>query len=212
MRLIVIGCEHTGKTTLVNSLMDWGHQHGLHHHLDDHFTIPDCQTSKDIVDREAMMALPPSLKERFQRFQNAYHVKLTHRYEHILLTGFFVEEVIYGPRYYYPGLRLIENPRRAEKELPEDCILVHLKADPDVITARMKSDPHEYPVVPASDVPEVLDAFAAEYRASWFHEKMEIDTSNLSNAQLLDTFLKASIPHLTEKDLAFRLALDKGLC
>lgn len=212
MRLIVVGCEYTGKTTLVNGLMDWGHKHGLHHHMDDHFTIPDCQTLTETSDREAMIALPNAIKERFQRFQVAYHVKLTHRYEHILLTGFYIEEVVYGGRYYYPGSRVIENPRRAETELPSDCILVHLTATPGAIVSRMEQNPHPYPVVPKEDVPEILDAFATEYRASWFRNKFEIDTSELSDTELVDTFLRLSVPHLTEKDLAFRVAVDNGIC
>ena len=212
MRLIVIGCEYTGKTTLVNQLMDWGHAHGIHHHLDDHFTIPDCQTLKEKSDREAQIALPEAIKERFQRFQVAYHVKLVHRYCNILLAGFYLEEAVYGPRYYYPGVRAIENPRRTETELPGDCILVHLTASPDVICKRMESARHEYPVVPKADVPEILDAFSAEYRASWIRNKFEIVTSDLTDEQMLDAFLKASIPHLTERDLSVRIAMDREMC
>ena len=40
MRLIAIGCEYTGKTTLFEGLMKWGQDRGIHHHLDDHFSIP----------------------------------------------------------------------------------------------------------------------------------------------------------------------------
>ena len=58
--------------------------------------------------------------------------------------------------YYYAELGSADDPnthwnrstRKYEKEIPEDCILVHLKASPEVIRARMESDPHEFQVVP----------------------------------------------------------------
>ena len=43
MRIIAIGCEYSGVTTLLEGLMEWGHGRGIHHHLDDHFAIPDRQ-------------------------------------------------------------------------------------------------------------------------------------------------------------------------
>ena len=87
MRLILIGTEYTGKSTLCQGLMDWGHANGIHHHLDDHFSIPDCQMLKSEEDQKIMTGLPDILKERFQRFQIAYHVRLINKYEHILLGG-----------------------------------------------------------------------------------------------------------------------------
>ena len=43
MRLIVVGCENVGKTTLANNIHSWGQENGFPFHLDDHFTIPDTQ-------------------------------------------------------------------------------------------------------------------------------------------------------------------------
>ena len=40
MRLVAIGCEYAGKTTLIDALMAWGDKVGVHFHLDDHFSIP----------------------------------------------------------------------------------------------------------------------------------------------------------------------------
>ena len=36
--------------------------------------------------------------------QVVYHIRLLHQFEHILLCGFHIEEMIYGPKYYYPEL------------------------------------------------------------------------------------------------------------
>jgi broad-specificity NMP kinase len=208
MRLILIGTEYTGKTTLCQGLMDWGHENGIHHHLDDHFSIPDCQMLKSEEDQKIMTGLPDVLKERFQRFQIAYHVRLINKYEHILLGGFHIEEAVYGPKYYYPSIgRLVETPRAWEAGMPDDTVLVYLRAKKEVIADRMKQNPHAYQVVPESDIEEMQEAFNQEYRKSWIMRKLTIDTSELSADGLLEAFLKASIPHLDTRDLLIRAAI-----
>ena len=205
MRLIAIGCEYAGKTTLFEGLMKWGRGRGIHHHLDDHFSIPDCQMLKEKADQEVMLGLPQALKERYQRFQVAYHVDLINKYEHILLAGFHIEEDVYGHRYYYPEVNLgVDSARRDETKMPEDTILVHMKASPAAIRKRMSDAPHAYPVVPEGDVDEILAEFQSEYRQTWIKRKFEIDTSELSAGDLLETFLAASTPHLSERDLLIR--------
>ena len=206
MRLIAVGCEYAGKSTLLQGLQKWGIERGIRHHLDDHFTIPDCQMLKTKEDREAMLGVPQTLKERFQRFQIAYHVRLINKYEHIMLGGFHIEEMVYGPRYYYPDLgRIIESPRREETLMPDDTILVHLTASPEAIAKRMDADPHEYPVVPKDDIDAVLDGFQKEFTASWIMRKFQIDTTDLTPDTLLDAFFEASTPHLSSRDLLIRM-------
>ena len=208
MRLILIGTEYTGKSTLCQGLMDWGHDNGIHHHLDDHFSIPDCQMLRSKDDQKIMTGLPDVLKERFQRFQIAYHVRLINKYEHILLGGFHIEEAVYGPKYYYPTIgRLAETPRAWEEGMPSDTILVYLKASRDVIAKRMKKDPHTYEVVPEADIDEMQAAFDLEYRQTWIRRKLTIDTSDMTPEGLLETFLKESIPHLDTRDLLIRQSL-----
>lgn len=202
MRIIAIGCEYSGVSTLIEGLDTWGRERGIHHHLDDHFTIPDAY-HLDQTEQQAMLAMLPAIKERFQRFQIVYHVRLLHRYQHILLGGFHLEEAVYGPRYYYPAINI--EVREYEPDLPADTMLVHLKARPEVIRARMASHPHPHQLVPPTEVEEILARFAEEYRHSWIRSKFEIDTSELSPSQLLETFLRLSIPHLNPGDAATRL-------
>ena len=127
MRVIVVGCEYSGVTTLIEGIMDWGHERDINHHLDDHFTIPDRQHLAP-EDRETMVHLSPALKERFQRMQLVYHIRLLHRLDHILLGGFHIEEAIYGPLYYYPGgvASEIRNLGAFDSQSPSDS-----KADGD---------------------------------------------------------------------------------
>jgi len=204
MRIIAIGCEYTGATTLLDNLMAWGHERGIHHHLDDHFTIPDSRNLSP-EDQMVMINLSPILKERFQRMQIGYHLRLMHRYDHILLGGFHIEEVIYGPLYYYPGI-VVNETRKYEAEMPEDTILVHLTARPDVIQTRMETNPHRYTVIKKEDIPMLLDRFRREFRVSWIKHKIEIDTSDLTPNQLLQTFLDQSLLHVNTRDMLMRLA------
>ena len=201
MRVIAVGCEYTGVSTLIKGLDDWGKQRGFQHHLDDHFTIPDAFHLSD-EEPQAMLDMLPAIKERFQRFQLVYHVRLLHRYRHILLGGFHIEETIYGPRYYYPGKA--QQVREYEPEMPDDTILVHLLARPDVILRRMDTTPHPHQLVPTAEVTEILEAYAAEVGKSWIRRKIVIDTSELTSEGLVEAFLQKSIPHLDAEDAGIR--------
>ena len=202
MRVVVVGCEYTGVSTLISQLDSWGKARGIQHHLDDHFTIPDAFHLSD-AEQEAMLTMLPAIKERFQRFQLVYHVRLLHRYQHILMGGFHIEEAIYGPRYYYPDKP--QHVREYEPDMPDDVLLVHLSATPSCIRQRMQDAPHPHTLVATEDVEEVLDAFALEVRQSWMRRKIVIDTSETSPEQLLETFLERSIPRLTAADAATRM-------
>ncbi|MGB5047427.1 MAG: hypothetical protein WBO46_00720, partial [Caldilineaceae bacterium] len=166
--------------------------------------IPDSQ-HLDPVDGAMMLHLTPLLKERFQRFQLVYHLRLLHHFEHILLGGFHIEEEIYGPHYYYPGVPTI-GVREYEAEMPSDTILVHLTARPEVIQARMQNTPHGHTLIQEADIPMLLEQFHQKYRESWIKKKLMIDTSDLTPGDLLQTFLEKSLPHLNTRDMLTRIA------
>ena len=198
MRVIITGCEYTGKTTLIEELHQWSGEMGIRFHLDDHFTIPETQHLNE-ADQEAMLALSPVLKERFQRFQAQYHVHVMHRNEHILLAGYDIEEAVYGPLYYYG-----QSPyyiRQLETEMPSDTILVLLTARPEVIRKWMTEAPHPHTIIKEQDIPMLLDRFQGEFSQSLLRKKIRIDTSDLTPKALLQEFLTAAEPHLNEKDL-----------
>lgn len=202
MRIVAVGCEYSGVSTLIDQIDRWGKSRGISHHLDDHFTIPDA-FHLSAEEQQAMLEMLPTIKERFQRFQIVYHIRVLQRHRHCLLGGFHIEEAIYGPRYYYPGLG--QEVRQYEPELPDDVILVHLHARPEVIRQRMKNAPHPQPLVPSSDVEEILECFQEEVRKSWIRRRFDIDTSDLSPEQLLTTFHERAIPCLDPKDSLIRL-------
>lgn len=201
MRLILTGTEYTGKSTLASALHQWGLTHGHHFHMDDHFTVPDASL-RTAEEKRAALSAPPAMKERFQRFQIYYHVRLLHQYEDIILVGFHSEEAVYGPRYYYPGGRLPQDyHRQIEKECPRDTILASLWARPEVLRARMKAAPHPYQTVADGEVEAVQTAFEQEFVASWFKHKFRLDSSDLAPDQILGAFLSAVKSRLGERDL-----------
>ena len=202
MRLIVVGCEYSGVTTLIDGLCAWGNDRKIHHHLDDHFTIPDAY-HLDAEEQKGMLGMLPAIKERFQRFQLVYHIRLLHKFDHILMGGFHIEEMVYGPRYYYPGINI--HIREYEPDMPENVILTHLYARPEVIRSRMKTHPHPFPLVPSEEVSEILQRFEEEVAQSSIHRKFAIDTSDLTPSQLLDTFLEQSVPYLNTRDMLTRM-------
>jgi len=127
MRLVVIGCEYAGKSTFLQKVLEWGRAHHIHFHVDDHFTVPDASLTDE--DRDIYVTLPPMIKERYQRFQIWYHVRLLNTFDDMVAVGFHIEEVIYDPIYFHFTPHI--NPREVEASLPSDTILLLLRASPD---------------------------------------------------------------------------------
>jgi len=201
VRVIVIGCEYVGKSTFTRKLLEWGARHDMRFHADDHLTIPDESLSK--ADRDMMLTLSPAFKERFQRFQMVYHVRILRVFRDAIEVGFYSEDAIYGPLYYgyRPDWLAVRHGRELEKELPPDTILVLLTASPEAIAKRMNKAPHEYNVIRKEDIATLLARFEEEFRASTIHAKIRIETTNLSPDQVLEEFLRQARGYLAAEDL-----------
>ena len=200
MRVILVGCEYSGKTTLGNAIKDWGVKRHRDFHMDDHFSIPD-EFHISEEEQKAMVELLPGIKERFQRFQGYYHIAVMEHQEDIILVGFHIEEAIYGPRYYYPGRKEPDYIVRLELKMPADTILVLLTASPEVIRARMKSAPHTYQIVKSSEVEEVQALFENNFKHSRIKRRAQLDTSDLEPDQVLDRFFEVVRPKMSSRDL-----------
>ena len=97
MRVIAAGCEYSGVSTLLNGLHKRGRDRGFNFHVDDHFAIPD-QGHLGPADQRALVEMSPELKERYQRLQLGYHLRVLQLYEDCLFSGFHIEEIVYGER------------------------------------------------------------------------------------------------------------------
>ena len=222
MRLILIGCEYAGTTTLANAIDEWaktamGKGFRLIH---DHFKLPDTVPhGPELTDEEMeqFQALSPRLKEVVQRHSIYYHTPFeSSSREGFLGIGLHIDESVYGPLYYgygEPGTigdrgvisRHIEH--RIMKYAPE-TVLVLVKASPDVIARRMKEDPHRHPLVREEDIEHVLQRFEEEYRGSLLERKLTLDTSTATVEETVAEFAAQVLPHLTEADL-MRLVLHR---
>lgn len=208
MRLILIGTEYVGKTTLANALQEWGLKVGKRFHMDDgDFTIPDYHHLNE-EDQQTMWNMSPVLKERFQRMVIYYHLEILERYNDCIFGGFHIEEKIFGPRYYHPGSE-VSYHRWLEHKMPDNCILVHMTCDPDVIRQRMAYDPHPYELVKSHEIEEIMEEFLYEYNNSYFRQKLEFDTTRLTPEGILEPFLEAVRPQVDARDLIFLDSLRK---
>ena len=213
MRLILIGCEYAGTTTLTDNIGAWveramGGRMGKH----DHWKIPEVSHSPHTKEEnKAFLALSPRLQESFQRYHMEYHLSKTfYKGAHHVLVGFHIDEAVYAPYYYgyggdaqYSGgawmARLIEGHIL---ELAHDTVLVHVKASPEAIRERMKREPREFGVVKEKDVEYILQRFEEEHERSFLRQKIEIDNTDLTPEQTLARFVEEVQPHLTEADRA----------
>ena len=229
MRLILVGCEYAGKTTLANEIVGWiGRTMGSSRGFHDHFTFPSSELS--VEDQEYLMGASPRLKEQYQRYIMDYH---THPSFYAdpdhNLVGYHIEEAVYAPLYYGYGKKGEYGERTAfarhlESEIMKrapDTVLVLLRASRDVIAHRMAEQPQpgvvrvEYQaqgdlskgtqkstrgVVREDDIEHVLERFEEEYQDSLLRRKMALDTSNITVEETLGLFVSNIRPLITQSD------------
>ena len=145
MRLIIVGCEYVGKTTLANHIIEWTRRTmGGGRTFHDHFTIPNPEMEPEV--QEEFLTVSPQIKEMYQRFMMAHHLSPEfYRAPDHNMTGFHIEEAVYAPLYYGYGGResgaegrspegqRTQWARRIDKEILDmasDTVLIHMKAEP----------------------------------------------------------------------------------
>jgi hypothetical protein len=228
MKLLLIGCEYAGTTTLAKGILRWGesemgayfgliHDHWKVPHVTGHWPIdtdafPTAEERRDLVD------LSPKFKEQMQRHSLYYHIQpgafdkgkeeQQGFYPDYLAIGMHIEDAVYGPLYFGYGGEGQPAPRDMVKQTVErallkfapEFVLVHVKAYPTVIRQRMADAPHDNPVVQDEDVELVLRQFEEAYQSSAIQHKLEIDTSNATVEDTVAEFITKFEPYLTDDD------------
>ena len=132
MRLVIIGSEYSGTTTLSYAINQWtdkimGEKVGFHDHWKfPHVNHPDFKTpeaaEKGLADWAAgkaedptrlgfsdeeqrlLLALTPNQKEMFNRYHMEYHLSPSfYSYDHHSVVGMHIDEAVYAKMYYGYG-------------------------------------------------------------------------------------------------------------
>ena len=224
MRLILVGCEYSGTTTLAVGAHAWardqvGVELGAIH---DHWKIPYTVTHypATITEEEAdqYAALSTRHKEALQRHNLYYHLVTegtppsARRRVGVdgdqILVGYHIEDTIYADLYYgyagpgQAGYRVSHSQKIEDRimRLAPETVLVHVFARPEVIRQRMDESPHLRPVVPSKDVELVSGRFREAVAASALQNRIEIDTSDAPVADSFAALTAAMEPFLTDDD------------
>ncbi len=214
MRLIIIGCEYAGKTTLAAGIRGWMERTlgscttSFHDHFLPWDPADEGPKGERVEDDLKLLTLDdPAIIEKYNRYVIHYH---THPSFYDLpdhcVVGWYYADAVYGPLYYGFG----GPSQRADRQvmarsydsmvsqIAPDTVLVYLTAAAEVIRQRQAAQPRPYPR--PEDVEMVLTRFEEEYGQSLLHHRMRLDTSQSTPEQTLDTFVKQIEPYLTSED------------
>ena len=231
MRLILIGCEYTGKSTLAANISRWmiekmgvslvrWHDHFVVPRLDRHTIITadgsDAVIGKDEhdlntdEDEEQIMSLRPNVLEQLQRHNiwRHMHPGLLGA-DDVLFINFYYAEAVYAPLYYGYGAAgtFADRTARAREWDAEllpyapDMVLVLLTADPATVSRRLSERPRLRGILKEQDIPFVLDRFREEYEASLIERKFALDTTDAGPQATMENLVDGIRPHLSETDL-----------
>ena len=216
MRLIIIGCEYTGKTTLTVGIRDWMLESmgscGTSFH--DHF-LPwrpgdtGAKASKVESELKLLTLDDPSLLEQFCRYILHYHTHPSFYSgpDHCVVNWYY-GDAVYAPLYYGFGGPDAETDREvmarhydaSVMEAAPDTVLVQLKATPQIIRHRREQDPSPHPYPEDEHLDLVLRRFDEEFHRSLIRNRITLDTSDATQAETLNQFLQEIEPLLTSDD------------
>jgi thymidylate kinase len=218
MRIIMIGCEYAGKTTLAAEMSRWleenmGVEQFGQYRWHDHFELPFHEGEGPDADLEAeqVLAMTPTLLEKYSRYMIHYHMFFFLDNHHLLVNWYYADAV-YAPLYYgyggtdeYADRQVMARHYDAEvMETAPDTVLVLLKASPEVIRQRKANNPHHREILKDTDVETVLRRFEEEYQRSGLRRRFMLDTTSVTIEETFQEFLRKMEPHFTQED---RLAM-----
>jgi broad-specificity NMP kinase len=215
MKLLIVGCDYTGKTSLAKKVVEWMHANlGSRYAMDvavgahDHFTFPNPELPPE--ERSKLPLLGPMAREQYQRYMIAYHLGSAFWKEDndLVLVGFHFTEAVYTPLYYGYGQPGAFAARSGEARVIEThimesdsrTVMVYLRSRADVIRKRMRERPNPDSPLLEGDVERVLEAFEVEFNSTFIRRRFAIDTSDLSVDETFDRWLKTMDSYFSETD------------
>ena len=213
MRLLLVGCEYAGTSTLARAIDDWmfekmGNRFSLIH---EHWKIPHTSGHPDDTTSEEqawLLQATPKFMEMHQRHSLYYHVQAgTFNNPDGMVVGGHIDDAVYGPMYFGYGGKGQAHDRelvahQVEKTIlhfTNDTVVVHVTADTDVIKQRMKDDPHENGIVKEGDIDKVKTRFEELVAWSLLGWKIQLDNSG-AISDTMEQFEQKIEPYLTNGD------------
>jgi len=213
MRLIVIGCEYAGKSTLAQNIRRWSQETmgSFTSSFHDHFVLPFKEGSTPEAEEQAQQILHMNraLLERHVDYMMHYHMSSSfyQANDHCVVNWYF-GEAVYAPMYYgYGGAGQYADRRVMARyydsqvmAVAPDTVLILLKASPHVLRQRMELEPCPQCPLKAQDIELVVQRFEEEYEASLIRQRFTLDTSSASAEETLQEFVRCIAPTLNMND------------
>jgi hypothetical protein len=225
LKLIIVGCDYTGKTSLAGKIVGWMRENlspryandvpvGAH----DHFWFPNPELPPD--EREKLRLLGPKAREQYQRYMISYHLQPVFWSEDydLVLVGFHFSEAIYAPLYYGYGEAGAYAARSAfAREIEAQIVAAHpetvllmLRASSEVIRRRLAERPNAESPLRLEDVERVIRAHDEEYENSLIRRRFIIDGSDLSVEGMFERWLASMQSYFSPVDMLRMLTRKRG--
>lgn len=206
MKLLLVGCDYSGKTTLAAKIVAWMRENLSARYADDvqvgahdHFWFPNPELPPE--DRERFKQLGPKAREQYQRYMISYHLQpffWSLDYD-LVLVGFHFSEAVYAPLYYgygeegaYAARSTLAREIEAQiMTMHPETVLVMLRASPEVIRRRMAERPNDESPQKVEDVERIVEEFDRHYANSLIRRRFVIDTSGLPSPSSSSTVVTA---------------------
>ena len=226
MRLIITGCEYTGKTTLTEGIREWlvrtmGSCGTSFHAGFLPWRPGDTGSKASAVEAELKLLTLGDTRvvEQFCRYIIHYHTHSSfyNSPDHCAVNWYY-GDAVYAPLYYgfggsgeYADRQVMARSYDAMvAETAPDTVLVQLKASAEVIRDRRGQDPNPHPYPEDEHLDLVLGRFDEEYERSLIKRRIALDTSDATAEETLAEFLTKIKPMLCPEDRLRMLTQREG--
>lgn len=208
MRLVIIGSEFVGKTTLAAHISDWSEKHlGQRVNWHDEWVLTDEQLHDEV--RRDLEKMSTTTFETFRHYALSYHLNpgFFKDNDHCLV-GFYFSEAVYAPLYHGYGGKgthsdleiMVAHWDRELMTQDPNTVLVTMTASPEAIRQRMTEPNARKTVLQSEDVEAVIKRFEELAARSFIRRRVALDTSESTPESTFAEFLEKFEPHFSQVD------------